>query len=354
MKAWVLHDIGDLRYEDVKEPRLSEKEVLVAVRAAGICGSDIPRAYENGAHTMPLILGHEFAGEVVNIGAKAERGWNGKRVGIFPLIPCRECKPCQNKQYEMCRQYSYLGSRRNGAFAEYVAVPEWNLVELPDNVSYEEAAMLEPMAVAVHAMRRVKLTQTDHVVVAGLGTIGMLLVMFLLERGITNLYVVGNKTFQKETAMKLGIPEEHYCDSKTEDVRSFVMKYTDGYGANVFFECVGRNETVAQAIDLAAPAGEICMVGNPYTDMTLGKDTYWKILRHQLRVTGTWNSSFTGNKAKEEALDDWQYVLQKLEEKKITPEALITHRFPMEQLNQGFRIMREKTEDYIKVMGCLS
>ncbi len=155
MKAWVLHNINDLRYESVDKPQLSDQEVLVAVKAAGICGSDIPRIYQTGAHRQPLILGHEFSGVVEKIGAGVEPFWEGKRVGIFPLIPCGSCLPCSRQQYEMCRSYSYLGSRRDGGFAQYAVVPKENLISLPDGVTYEEAAMLEPMAVAVHAMRRI-------------------------------------------------------------------------------------------------------------------------------------------------------------------------------------------------------
>ena len=152
MKAWVLHEIGDFRLEEVEEPELAKEEVLVAVKAAGICGSDIPRVYRTGTYSYPTIPGHEFSGKVVGLGAKADPKWLGKRVGIFPLIPCQNCIPCQNREFEMCRHYSYLGSRRDGGFAEFVAVPQWNLIELPDQVSYEQAAMLEPMAVAVHAL----------------------------------------------------------------------------------------------------------------------------------------------------------------------------------------------------------
>lgn len=339
MKAWVLHGVGDYRYEEVAEPSVEENEVLVAVKAVGICGSDIPRAYKDGAHNMPLIIGHEFAGQVVA---------TGKRVGVFPLIPCRECTPCKNKQYEMCRNYSYLGSRRNGGFAEYVAVPEWNLIELPENVPYEEAAMLEPMAVAVHSMRRVQPCKQDTVVVCGLGTIGMLLVMFLIEAGIEKLLVIGNKEFQKQTVIKLGVPESSYCDSKSEDVNQWIMQKTNGNGADVFFECVGKNETVVQAVNLTAPAGKICLVGNPYSNMELDKATYWKILRNQITVEGTWNSSFTQEKE-----DDWHYVLDRLAQNKIQPSKLISHRYSLEDIEQGFRIMRDKTEDYIKVMAVL-
>ena len=198
MKAWVLHDINDFRYEDVKEPVLKETEVLLKVKAVGICGSDIPRVYENGAHKMPLIIGHEFAGEVVEVGKEADEKWIGKRVGVFPLIPCRECISCQRQQYEMCKNYSYLGSRTDGGFAEYVAVPQWNLIELPDEVLMEEAAMLEPMAVAVHAIRQMNPNKEDVVAICGLGTIGMLAAMFLRDMGVSKLLLIGNKEFQKK------------------------------------------------------------------------------------------------------------------------------------------------------------
>ena len=134
MKAWVLHGVNDIRLEEKEEPQLRADEALVCVKAAGICGSDIPRIYKTGAHVHPLIPGHEFSGQVVKVGHKADIKWLHKRVGIFPLIPCRKCAACQRQQYELCRDYGYLGSRRNGGFAEYTAVPQWNLIELPDRV----------------------------------------------------------------------------------------------------------------------------------------------------------------------------------------------------------------------------
>jgi L-iditol 2-dehydrogenase len=336
MKAWVLHGINDFRYEQVDRPVAKEGEVLVRVKAAGICGSDIPRIYKTGTYSYPLIPGHEFSGEVVD---------TGKRVGVFPLIPCGHCTPCKKRKYEMCRNYSYIGSRRNGAFAEYVAVPEDNLVELSGSISFEEAAMLEPMAVAVHAMRRLDIRFCDTVTVCGLGTIGMLLVMFLLDAGIEQILVVGNKDFQRETVLKLGISEDCYCDSRTQDAKSWIMEKTSGNGTDVFFECVGRNETISMAVDVTAPAGRICFVGNPYSDMTFDKTVYWKILRNQLTITGTWNSSFTHSED-----DDWHYVLNRLEDKKIQPSNLITHRYSLEDICKGFEIMRDKSEDYIKIL----
>lgn len=348
MKAMVLHNVNDFRLETVGKPAPKAGEVLVAVKAVGICGSDIPRVYGAGTYSYPLIPGHEFSGEVIAAGDNTDGEWIGKRVGVFPLIPCHTCIPCQNKQYEMCRRYSYLGSRRNGAFAEYVAVPEGNLLEIPDSVSFEAAAMLEPMAVAVHAMRRIHPAQTDVVAVCGLGTIGLLLLMFLREAGIKNVLAIGNKDGHKRWAREFGISEESYCDDRAVKADEWLMKKTEGAGADVFFECVGKKETVVQAVNTTAPGGKICFVGNPESDIMLERETYWKILRNQLTLTGTWNSSFA-----QDTHDDWHYVLERLAAGRIMPDKIISHRFSLEELVQGFHIMRDKTEDYGKVMCVL-
>ena len=346
MKAYVLRGINQFALEEVKEPSFTQNEVLVQVKAVGICGSDIPRVYTTGTYSYPLIIGHEFSGVVTKVGENVDSHWCGKRVGVFPLIPCKTCGPCQKKQYEMCRKYSYLGSRRNGGFGEFVAVPVENLIELYENVSFEEAAMLEPMAVAVHAIRKICPSKTDTIAICGLGTIGLLLVQFLKEAGIHNILTIGNKEFQRQAIIKLGVSEENYCDSKKENVEQWINKKTNGSGVDIFFECVGKNETVRQVVNSTIPGGKVMLVGNPYSDMCLEKSVYWKILRNQLTIMGTWNSSFTGEKT-----DDWHYVLERLEENKVNPKQFITHRFSLEELEKGFHIMRDKSEDYVKVMG---
>lgn len=364
MKAWILHGIGDIRLETVKKPEPGVGEALVAVKAVGICGSDIPRIYQTGAHVHPLIPGHEFSGVVEAVGDGVSDAWTGRRVGVFPLIPCGECEPCGKKQYEMCRNYGYTGSRRDGAFAEYVTVPAGNLLELPDSVTFEEAAMLEPMAVAVHAIRRTVISGSDTAAVCGLGTIGMLSLMFLLDREeqsvtggmaagfpvlTSEILAVGNKDFQKEISIKLGLPAENYCNSREEDAGEWLARKTLGRGTDVFFECVGKNETVSLAAAGAAPGGRIVLVGNPGSDMLLKRDVYWKILRNQLTLSGTWNSSFT-----HETGDDWHYVLDRISRKRIAPAKLISHRFPLEELDKGLEIMRDKSEEYIKIMGTVN
>lgn len=363
MNAWTLHDINDIRLEDVPIPEITETEVLLKMKAVGICGSDIPRIYKTGAHRHPIIPGHEFAGIITAVSDGDDQSLIGKRVGVFPLIPCGACPACQGRNYQLCRNYNYLGSRCDGAFAEYVAVPKRNLIELPADVSYEAAAMLEPLAVATHAIRQIGPSVSDTVLVIGLGTIGLLLCMVLMEAGVRQILVVGNKEFQKHKIAQIGVDTANYCDSSSHAIADWVREHTEGLGADIVFECVGKNDTYCQAIECAGIRGSIVLVGNPYADMSLHKDLYWKILRNELTIKGTWNSSFAmklqedtspiGTKADgiaTEAADDWNYVLKRLSANKLQPEHIISHHLTLEQLETGLHIMRDKTEDYGKIM----
>lgn len=334
MKAYVLDDINVFNLKDVDMPKPSDDEVIVNVKAAGICGSDIPRVYRNGTYSYPLILGHEFSGIVTDCGMDAEE-FKGERVGVFPLIPCMNCEQCKKKQYEMCISYNYLGSRCDGAFAEYVRVPKWNLIKLPDNVSYEVAAMLEPMAVAVHAMRRAGVDSKKKIAVMGLGTIGLSLIMMLISEGCENVFAIGNKNIQKDVAIELGIKPENYIDSNTDEL----------IDVDIFFDCVGTNAVISEAVLHTYPKGTVLLVGNPASDITFEKKVYWQILRKQLTLFGTWNSSFTHDEN-----DDWNFVISKLSDGLIHPELLISHRYSIDDLIHGFLLMRDKSEEYIKVM----
>ena len=333
MKALLLSDIGKLEIIERSVPSLQSNHVLVEVKACGICGSDIPRAYTDGAHHMPIVLGHEFAGVVEAVADDVDKSWIGKRVGVFPLMPCKKCSQCIKQHYEMCENYSYLGSRTDGGFAEYVAVPEWNLIELPDNVTYEQAAMLEPLAVVAHAIRKPEVRPDERVAVIGLGAIGLLTTMLLKEVGVDIVYTIGNKEYQNEYAASLGA-----CPLPPLQKGS----------ADVVFECVGSEQALQQAIELAAPSGTICILGNPRQDMNIPKEIYWKILRKQLKLVGSWNSTFTHNQN-----DDWHFILSilgKEENNTFHPEQFITHKFDLERIKDGFEIMRLKQEPYVKIM----
>ena len=191
MKAYVLHAVNDLRYDEVDIPECPKGWAIVKVKAAGICSSDIARVFTKGTYHFPTIPGHEFAGEVYSVANTENAYLIGKKVGVFPLIPCRECPQCKAKHYEMCAHYDYVGSRRDGGFAEYVAVPVWNLVELPSTMSFTSAAMLEPLSVALHAMKVAGVKAGDNVAIIGTGMIGISAGQWAYRLGASCVTVIG-------------------------------------------------------------------------------------------------------------------------------------------------------------------
>jgi L-iditol 2-dehydrogenase len=344
MKAYVLNAVGKLDYMDVDKPVLKDGEVLVEVKAAGICGSDIPRIYVNGTYHFPTIPGHEFSGIVRDVCDKSKEHLTGKRVGVFPLIPCFECSQCKAKKYEMCMHYDYLGSRRDGGFAEYVAVPERNLLELPDNVSFEAAAMLEPSCVGIHALKNVKLSEVRSAAVFGPGTIGILAAQWLRLSGVTEIHIIGTNDGQQNMVSKLqcGIFHNSHLSNPAEDV----MNATGGEGVDVVLECTGYADVVNECLQVAKRGGDVILVGNPHGDVNMPRDIYWQILRKQLRLTGTWNSSFVP----EDAEDDWRHTLKAIASGQLQPQRQITHKLPFDELHKGLEIMKNKSEYYNKIM----
>jgi L-iditol 2-dehydrogenase len=360
MRAQVLYGIGNIRFTEIETPAPGAEQALVRVTRCGICGSDIPRIYKTGAHNMPLIPGHEMAGIVEQCESRPDL--IGKKVGVFPLIPCKKCSQCLAGHYEMCENYNYLGSRCDGGFAEYVAAPVWNLIPVGDEVADDDAAMLEPVCVAVHAMRLMGIlddvpeNKSKSIVVCGLGTIGLLVALLLRDKNYENVLLVGNKDIQKQKILEMGYPEEQFCDVRYCEPATRIMDRTGGRGADFYFECIGRTECYEQAVKCTAPLGNIMLVGNPASDMTLTREVYWKILRNQITLRGTWNSRFSGIDGED---DDWRYALTRASawtkaraegQKLLLPSDLVTHRFGLEDMQKGLDIMNRKSEEYIKIM----
>ena len=345
MKAYVLEQVGQIEYKEVDMPTLKNGEVLVRVKAAGICGSDIPRVYDTGTYHFPTIPGHEFAGEVIEVYDKKQKGLIGKRVGVFPLIPCKECSACKRQQYEMCHNYNYLGSRCDGGFAEYVAVPEWNLIELPDGVSYETAAMFEPAAVALHATRRLKLEEVKSVALFGIGTIGSIIAQWLNIFGIREVYATCHRDQHGEMLKKMSSYDYKYFNTREGNGCEWILEETKGHGVDAVIDCVGDSSSILDAISAVSEGGQILEVGNPKSDIVIEKNVYWKILRKQIHLCGTWNSQFTHSNE-----DDWNMVLEKCINGDLKLEGLITQRFPFEELEKGLELMKNGREYHNKVM----
>lgn len=330
MKAYSLEEVGKLVYKEVEKPVAQDGWVIVQVGACGICSSDIPRVFEKGTYHFPTIPGHEFSGRVVSVGRNVDEKWFGKKVSAFPLIPCRECKSCKKQKYELCENYDYIGSRRDGAFAEFVAVPAWNLIEIDEGVSYREAAMMEPLSVALHAAKKGQIRNTDRVAVVGTGMIGFAVAQWAKYLGAATVCVFGRTQEKEKIASEM-------------DIQYRYEKNNDKF--DVVIEAVGTSSALAEAIELADAEARIVLLGNPAGDMILPQNIYWKILRKQLSVTGSWNSSYFGDQ-----FSDWTEVRDALKGKKINASPLITHCYEREKLLEGMQMMYQHKENYCKVM----
>jgi len=329
LKAYVLHGIGELRYEDRPLPEIRPGWALVKVLAAGICSSDIPRIFEKGTYHFPTIPGHEFSGQVEKAANESDGKWVGKRVGVFPLIPCKKCPSCQKGQYETCTNYDYIGSRRDGGFAEYVAVPVWNLVELPESVSGLQGALLEPAAVALHAVKRAEIFPGASVCVVGTGAIGLLAGQWAKLLGAGRVAVKGRN------------------ESKKQIVQQCALEYQTEFRAGEEFdrviEAVGSARALEESLTLTAPGGVLVLMGNPDGPRAFSQDLYWRILRKQLTLIGTWNSSYGG------ADSDWEDTLRALADGRLKTDGIVTRVFGAEDLPKGLEIMRDRREPFCKI-----
>lgn len=324
MKAANLHGIMDLRYEDIDVPKCEEGEVLVALKSCGICGSDVPRVYTTGTYHFPTVIGHEFSGLVV----EDESGeWTGKRVAVFPLLPCFECESCKAQNYATCSHYDYYGSRRDGGMAEYLAVKRWNLIEIPDSLSYDEAAMCEPLSVARHAVKKLEIQEGENLLVSGAGPIGN---------------IVG------QWAKFFGAKDVYYFDIDERKI-AFVEQlgfkaYTGDEKIDCVLEGTGHEAALAKCLAAIKPFGKMVLMGNPVGSMRLSQDTYWHILRKELKIFGTWNSSYG------DLQNDWKESLKAISEGKLNVKPLITHKFPLERVHEAFELMKDRKEFFNKVM----
>ena len=285
MRALVLHGVSDLRLEDVDVKKIEQDSVLLHIMCCGICSSDIDRIFKNGTYHFPTIPGHEFSGKIVGVYNEKDKSLLGKNASVFPLLPCNNCDACNMQEYAQCSNYSYFGSRCDGGFSEYLVVPKWNLVYF-DNMDYDVAALCEPAAVSLHAVRRFNLEKGKKVLVMGNGTIGLLIAMFARTYG-ADVYIGARRKEAFNYIKNLGFK---YIDTNNFDDE--LDKKIGNKGFDYVFEAVGSNESITKSIIASGNFAKIVLVGNPSEDLNLEKNIYWKILRKQITLTGTWNSNY--------------------------------------------------------------
>ncbi len=266
MKAMLLTAPSQLEVVDFPEPQLADNEVLLRIHACGICGSDI-HGWDGstGRRHPPLIMGHEAAGEIAAIGRRVSAWKVGERVTFDSTIYCGQCSYCREGQVNLCEARRVVGVsppeyKQHGAFAEYVAVPDRILYRLPDGVSYPQAAMIEPVSIAVHAVRRVKIAPTDTVAVVGAGMIGLLVIQALRWAGARRIIAVDVEPKRLALAKTLGATDA--LQSNASDVPAEVARLTQGRGVEHAFEVVGLGPTVQLALQLPRRGGNVVLVGN--------------------------------------------------------------------------------------------
>lgn len=323
MKAARLHAINDFRSDVVPVPKPQGKELLVKVSACGICGSDIPRIHTLGTSKQkyPLTIGHEFGGEIVAVGPDANPDLVGKVGAIFPCIPCRKCGPCEGGNYAMCEDYDYLGSRSDGAFAEYCLVPsDWHFVESKNpDLDPDVFGMVEPCTVAQHTIRRAKVTAGQNVVIFGAGPIGIMDARWAKIFGASTIMLVDVVDEKVQFARERGVD----CIKALtgQEVIAELKKRTGGVLADVVIEGTGTGVALGNCIEVCRTFGTIAMMGNPAHDSTIKLAQHSMILRKELNICGVWNSHYAST-----PLNEWYYTMEKLDSGEMQVLDLITHR----------------------------
>ena len=340
MKALAVEEKQLMRLCETEVPQLKDTEVLVKVAYCGICGSDLPRFFDGAVHNFPPILGHEFSGMIVKTGKEVSEDRLGQRVIGAPLMVCGRCPSCRAGKPQLCEQYGFIGSHQPGAFAEYVAVPEENIIEVPDQVSFKEAALVEPFTVGLHAVERLPFRAGEAALILGAGAIGLAVVAALRARGAGKIYVVDMNEQRLEFAEKIGAdvtlnpekvkPEEYF--SQNEKV-------------GVIFETAGHPVTQVQAITLAGKGGKVIYVGTSHRDITFRPQEFEQIFRKELLITGnmmSYSAPFPGY--------EWKTALEYMERGNVNLKEMITGIYPLEAEAEPFWELRKKDSGHIKIL----
>lgn len=349
MKSLVLIKNGVLELKDIIiEDNNKSNWVLVRIVASGVCGSDMHRAFENGAYHTPLVMGHEFTGIIEKMPTErfstSSKLKEGDRVVVFPLLPCRKCEPCSSGDFAQCTSYDYFGSRRDGGFAEFVYVPEENLIPIPPHVETVHAAMTEPCAVALHGVRKMRIIPGATGAVFGAGPIGLMVAQWLRILGCGKVFVSDIDERKISLARKLGFIA---INPKHENPVDIIFEQSHG-GAQHIVEACGLPQTFLQAIQSAGRGGQIVFMGNIQGNFQIGQNDFSTLLRKELSIFGTWNSKITPI-----GLNDWTTALEMMD-KEMHVKELISHLVPLEEGPFILKKMHERDGFFNKVIFKIS
>lgn len=339
MKALRWHGRKDLRYDDIPEPSPGSGQVKARINLAGICGTDL-KEYASGpcmisVDKVPLTIGHEFSGRVVAVGEGVTDFKVGERVSGLGYWCCGKCFYCQRALYNLCMNSDFMGISKDGCMAEYLTAPSYCFYTLPDSVSDEAGALVEPLSVAIHAVRQGNVHPGDTVAIVGDGTIGLCSLLAAKAAGASEVYVVAKHKGRGEVASTMGANAVIYL-SDGNPVQK-MQKLTGGLGADVSIECVGYPDTPQLSVELARRGGTAVIVGvfeQPgtfdFSSMTFSERT----------LVG---SSIY--------IDEARTAIALLADKRIDPSLLITSTVPLKDaVKMGFERLLNNKEDNIKVL----
>ncbi len=327
MKAAILYGNDDIRYTDIQTPQIEKGEILVKVKMTGICGSDVPRVLHNGAHYYPIILGHEFSGEVAAVAEDVTSFVPGDRVSGAPLVPCLYCEDCMRGNYSQCKHYTFIGSRIAGSFAQYVKLPAICAVKFSSSISYEQGAFFEPSTVALHGLFCAGFVGGRDVAVLGGGTIGIFTMQWARIMGAKSVTVFDISRTRLHLAKKMGADyvvhalEDEFCEGMYQDV----------------FETAGVVDTMQLAFRLAANKASLCYIGTPTQNVTFTPKLWENMNRKELKITGSWMSYSPPFPGREWELTAHYFATGQLK----FDEDLIFAKLPMKEVKKAFDMYKQ-------------
>jgi 2-desacetyl-2-hydroxyethyl bacteriochlorophyllide A dehydrogenase len=336
MKAAVTHGTQNLKIETVPVPEIKDNEVLIKVKACGICGTD-PHIY-NGHFPapMPLIQGHEFAGEVVKVGSSVTSVAAGDRVTADINISCGNCYYCRTGQKLFCENITQLGVHIDGAFAEYVKAPENNVYTLPEGMSWEEGAYIEPLACVVRGQERANVSMGDTVAIIGAGPMGLAHAIMAKLNGATKVIISEMNQARLQKARDLGV--DVVIDASEKDPIQEILNQTDGRGADVVFEVVGAVPTYQQALQMVRKGGTLVAYGAAPADHVMEIKPF-DIFSKELTIVGSYAGTY----------GTWVKAIQLISSKRFKPTEIFSKTITLDQLEAGI-IEADKNKDTIKIL----
>ena len=326
---------GFMEIKAVADPEPEENEVLIRIAAAGICGSDVHFYDGSLTHCIPpVILGHEFSGEIVQIGSAVANYSVGDRVVSEPHKGgCGVCRFCRTGQTEVCPDKRAIGYKIDGAFAPYITMPEGSLYRIPDHLAFEHAALAEPLAVVIKGvLERTKVYPEDFVVVLGCGPVGLLAANAVKAAGARGVMITGtNQDEDTRLAAARRMDIDHVLNVQQDNIEEAVLSLTDGSGADLVVEACGVETAIQQAFDIIRTDGRIAAVGHTGRDFL---SVPWETGLHKAaRVTWSFSSSSSS----------WERAVSMLGGQKIEADQIVSHTFPLEDWEAAFASL-EKLE----------